>query len=154
MKNLTWDFQSVKGLLLSSRSFPQQPPVSAPPALPSWQLQQNDNKVKKKTTVLYWQHTYTCRRPIYWQQQQVLRRAKHPLKWRQAHQRLEALVQVPPMPALPARLRWSALIRGRNWVERRASRIFDEISSETDSDMKPLFICLRSFLYSTVCIKM
>merc|ERR1719270_3294000 len=38
------EIQSVKGLLLSSRSFPQQPPVSAPPALPSWQLQQNDNK--------------------------------------------------------------------------------------------------------------
>jgi len=37
------EIQSVKGLLLSSRSFPQQPPVSAPPALPSWQLQQNDN---------------------------------------------------------------------------------------------------------------
>merc|ERR1719220_1616534 len=37
------EIQSVKGLLLSSRSFPQQPPVSAPPTLPSWQLQQNDN---------------------------------------------------------------------------------------------------------------
>merc|ERR1719220_112067 len=37
------EIQSVKGLLLSSRSFPQQPPVSAPPALPSRQLQQNDN---------------------------------------------------------------------------------------------------------------
>ena len=109
---------------------------------------------KNGETVLYWQHTCTCRRPIYWQQQQVLRRAKHPLKWQQARQRLEALVQVPPMPALPARLRWSALIRGRNWVERRASRIFDKISSETETDMKPLFNCLRSFLYSTVCINM
>jgi len=59
------EIQSVKGLLLSSRSFPQQPPVSAPPALPSWQLQQNDNTVKTETTVLYWQHTCTCRRPIY-----------------------------------------------------------------------------------------
>merc|ERR1711971_105027 len=36
------EIQSVKGLLLSSRSFPQQPPVSAPPSLPAWQLQQND----------------------------------------------------------------------------------------------------------------
>merc|ERR1712037_35206 len=36
------EIQSVKGLLLSSRSFPQQPPVSAPPSLPSWQLKQND----------------------------------------------------------------------------------------------------------------
>merc|ERR1719219_806742 len=36
------EIQSVKGLLLSSRSFPQQPPVSAPPSLPAWQLQQNE----------------------------------------------------------------------------------------------------------------
>merc|ERR1712055_1257985 len=36
------EIQSVKGLLLSSRSFPQQPPVSAPPSLPAWQLKQND----------------------------------------------------------------------------------------------------------------
>merc|ERR1712083_691407 len=36
------EIQSVKGLLLSSRSFPQQPPVSAPPSLPAWQLQQSD----------------------------------------------------------------------------------------------------------------
>merc|ERR1711971_737475 len=36
------EIQLVKGLLLSSRSFPQQPPVSAPPSLPAWQLQQND----------------------------------------------------------------------------------------------------------------
>merc|ERR1712130_1098149 len=38
------EIQSVKGLLLSSRSFPQQPPVSAPPSLPAWQLKQNDTK--------------------------------------------------------------------------------------------------------------
>merc|ERR1711936_1052969 len=36
------EIQSVKGLLVSSRSFPQQPPVSAPPSLPAWQLQQNE----------------------------------------------------------------------------------------------------------------
>merc|ERR1719384_974510 len=36
------EIQSVKGLLLSSRSFPQQPPLSAPPSLPAWQLQQNE----------------------------------------------------------------------------------------------------------------
>merc|ERR1719266_2212262 len=36
------EIQSVKGLLLSSRSFPQQPPVSAPASLPAWQLQQNE----------------------------------------------------------------------------------------------------------------
>merc|ERR1711990_3556 len=36
------EIQSVKGLLLSSRSFPQQPPVSAPHSLPAWQLQQNE----------------------------------------------------------------------------------------------------------------
>merc|ERR1719220_946968 len=36
------EIQSVKGLLLSSRSFPQQPPVSAPPSLPAWQLKQNE----------------------------------------------------------------------------------------------------------------
>merc|ERR1719500_2222266 len=36
------EIQSVKGFLLSSRSFPQQPPVSAPPSLPAWQLQQNE----------------------------------------------------------------------------------------------------------------
>merc|ERR1712130_795050 len=38
------EIQSVKGLLLSSRSLPQQPPVSAPPSLPAWQLKQNDTK--------------------------------------------------------------------------------------------------------------
>merc|ERR1711936_430162 len=36
------EIQSVKGLLLSSRSFPQQPPVSAPASLPACQLQQNE----------------------------------------------------------------------------------------------------------------
>merc|ERR1711971_353365 len=36
------EIQLVKGLLLSSRSFPHQTPVSAPPSLPAWQLQQND----------------------------------------------------------------------------------------------------------------
>merc|ERR1712083_1155457 len=40
--DLKAEIQSVKGLLLSSRSFPQQPPVSAPPSLPAWQLQQNE----------------------------------------------------------------------------------------------------------------
>ena len=51
-------FQSVKGLLLSSRSFPQQPPVSAPPSLPAWQLKQNDTTVATLFTPIrsFYQH--------------------------------------------------------------------------------------------------
>lgn len=38
MQDLKSEIQSVKGLLLSSRSFPQNPPIS-PPTIPAWQLE-------------------------------------------------------------------------------------------------------------------
>merc|ERR1712179_894262 len=38
MQELKSDIQSVKGLLLSSRSFPQNPTIS-PPSIPAWQLE-------------------------------------------------------------------------------------------------------------------
>merc|ERR1712236_52825 len=44
MQELKSEIQSVKGLLLSSRSFPQNPPIS-PPTIPAWQLDTEETEV-------------------------------------------------------------------------------------------------------------
>merc|ERR1711970_1039 len=44
MQELKSEIQSVKGLLLSSRSFPQTPPIS-PPTIPAWQLDTEETEV-------------------------------------------------------------------------------------------------------------
>jgi len=44
MQELKSDIQSVKGLLLSSRSFPQNPTIS-PPSIPAWQLETEDTDI-------------------------------------------------------------------------------------------------------------
>merc|ERR1719220_1027641 len=63
------EIQSVKGLLLSSRSFPQQPPVSAPASLPAWQLQQSEPTVDPFVIEPPLQPSiHTCRPQTCWQQ--------------------------------------------------------------------------------------
>jgi len=44
MQDLKSEIQSVKGLLLSSRSFPQNPPIS-PPTIPAWQLETEETEL-------------------------------------------------------------------------------------------------------------
>jgi len=44
MQDLKSEIQSVKGLLLSSRSFPQNPTIS-PPTIPAWQLETEETEV-------------------------------------------------------------------------------------------------------------
>jgi len=44
MQDLKSEIQSVKGLLLSSRSFPQNPTIS-PPSIPAWQLETEETDV-------------------------------------------------------------------------------------------------------------
>jgi len=44
MQDLKSEIQSVKGLLLSSRSFPQNPTIS-PPSIPAWQLETDETDV-------------------------------------------------------------------------------------------------------------
>merc|ERR1711931_418109 len=44
MQELKSEIQSVKGLLLSSRSFPQNPTIP-PPSIPAWQLETEETDV-------------------------------------------------------------------------------------------------------------
>jgi len=46
LQGLKSDIQSVKGLLLSSRSFPSNPPVSSP-TIPSWQLEDDTDQAEE-----------------------------------------------------------------------------------------------------------
>ena len=120
-------FQSVKGLLLSSRSFPQQPPVSAPPSLPAWQLQQNETTVntllKSFSNIVSVTPINTCRPQTSWQQHR--QKVKDPQK--QAQQ-MQVHPQAQPMQAQPVRLRCSAQTQGKSSVERKDNK---RLSSET-----------------------